>query len=347
MLAKTTLVRLATAFALLSVSGCGGGNGADPEGAARTSGATAAATQTPQPDPAEPTEITEAGASAVEIEGDWLAAGAGSIWLSDPPASEIHRLDGETGETTATIAVPQGPCAASDFGFDALWTLTCEKPGLARVDPATNRATHLPLPASARLNDGEASVAAGEGGVWLAARGGDCESCVVLRVDPESLRVVARVRVDEGAAAVRAGEGAVWVTNPEKSLVQKIDPATNEVAATTRVGPEPRFLAVGQGAVWTLNQGDGSVTRIEPASGDVASTIGADVVGRGGDITAGGGYVWARGRGYLLTRIDPGTNEVVQRYGPSVGSGGVIVGLDAVWVSAHDARTVWRLPIPR
>ena len=144
---------------------------------------------------------------------------------------------------------------------------------------------------------------------------------------------------------MRAGEGAVWVTNPTKSLVQKIDPETNRVVATTPVGPTPRFLAVGEGGVWTLNQADGSVTRLDPATGEVAATIPADVAGGGGDITTGGGAVWARGSGYLLTRIDPKTNEVVGRYGPSSGSGAVIVAPGAVWISAHDVGMVWRIPI--
>ncbi|MDQ3874030.1 MAG: hypothetical protein M3322_00550, partial [Actinomycetota bacterium] len=267
------------------------------------------------------------------------------IWLSDPPSSQIFRLDPQTGETISRVQVPQKPCAATDFGFNALWTVTCKVPGLARIDPATNRVSgHVALP-GAGLTDGEASVGAGEGAVWAVMAGPNCPSCFVARVDPRSLEVVAHVVVHDGAAAVRVGDGAVWVTNPTRSVVQKIDPRTNRVVATTRVGPEPRFLAAGEGGVWTLNQGDGSVTRLDPVTGEVAATIAADVIGRGGDITTGGGSVWARGRGYLLTRIDPQTDSVVGRYGPSVGSGGVIVGFGAVWISAHDVETLWRLPL--
>jgi len=35
----------------------------------------------------------------------------------------------------------------------------------------------------------------------------------------------------------------------------------------------------------------------------------------------------------------------VTRYGPPSGSGAVIVGAGAVWISAHDVDTVWRLPL--
>ena len=88
----------------------------------------------------------------------------------------------------------------------------------------------------------------------------------------------------------------------------------------------------------------GSVTRIDPDAG-ATTQIEAGVPGDGGDLTAGGGSVWARGTGPLLTRIDARTNRVIKRYGPSSGSGGVIVGGGAVWVSAHDVNTVWRLPL--
>ena len=88
------------------------------------------------------------------------------------------------------------------------------------------------------------------------------------------------------------------------------------------------------------------MTRIDPRTGRT-DRIAAGVAGEGGDLTAGGGSVWARGSGTLLTRIDPGRRRVVARYGPPSGSGAVIVGGGAVWISAHDVNAVWRLPLDR
>jgi len=290
-------------------------------------------------------DIVRAGATEIDITGDWLSAGAGAVWLSDPQSSKIYRLETKSGETVANVVVPQGPCAASDFGFGALWTETCDKAGLAKIDPSTNHVSaHVALPVGAVGEGGEASVGAGEGAVWLVVGDKRCESCSVARVDPRALRVVARTPVREGAAAVRVGEGGVWVTNPSKSIVQKIDPRTNRVVLTTQVGPTPRFLAVGEGGVWTLNQGDGSLTRLDPTSGEVVATIPAQVIGDGGDITTGDGSVWVRGSDFLLTSVDPGTNAIDTRYGPSSGSGAVIVARGAVWLSAHAVGKVWRLP---
>jgi hypothetical protein len=288
------------------------------------------------------TDIEDAGARRLRITGDWLAAGEGAMWLSGTDA--IYRLDPATGRRQATIDLPAGPCEATDTGFGAIWTATCNDLGLVRIDPATNRVSgrvKLPIPQSL---DGEGSIGAGAGGVWLVVDARGCTACRVARIDPWTLRVTARVAVREGSAAVRAGEGSVWVTNPDHDMVQQIDPAALEVARTIGTGPAPRFLDVGEGAAWTLNQLDGSVTRIDAATGK-SMEIEAGVAGEGGDLTVGGGSVWARGSRWLLTRIDPRSNEVTARYGPESGSGAVIVGSGAIWISAHDIHAVWRLPL--
>jgi virginiamycin B lyase len=174
-----------------------------------------------------------------------------------------------------------------------------------------------------------------------------CAACVLVRVNPQKLRIAARIPIRPYAAGVRVGEGAVWVTNPTANLVQKVDPRSNRVVQTTAVAGSPRFLAVGENGVWTLGQVDGSVTRLDPATGRVAARIRAGIKGAGGDMTTGGGWVWARGAHRLLARIDPRTDRIVERYGPALGDGSLIVGYGAVWISVVDASTIWRLPFKK
>jgi 40-residue YVTN family beta-propeller repeat len=125
--------------------------------------------------------------------------------------------------------------------------------------------------------------------------------------------------------------------------VQRIDPMTNRVVATIPVRCQPRFLAVGEGGVWVLNQADGTVSRIDPQTNQVAATIEVGVPGFGGDIAAGEGAVWVRANKFLLSKIDPKSNQVVKRFGPAQGSGAVRAGDGKVWVSAHDVNKVWSL----
>ena len=68
-------------------------------------------------------------------------------------------------------------------------------------------------------------------------------------------------------------------------------------------------------------------------------------LGTGGDLAVGGGFVWARVSGWLVSKIDPTTSEVVARYGPPAGSGSVAADETALWISAHDVDVVYRLPL--
>jgi virginiamycin B lyase len=290
------------------------------------------------------TDVTDAGATSIAvIGGDWLSAGEKGVWLTGPAL--IYRLDPESGQTVATIDIPENPCEGTAVGLGSVWTATCEKPGLARIDPVTNKVSaHLKLSLPEALG-GEASVGVGGGSVWLVVDGPDCTGCRVAQIDPKAMLVLAEIPVLGGSAGVRFGEDAVWVTNPVKNTVTKIDYRLRKVVQTTVVGTQPRFLAVGEGAVWTLNQKDGNISRVDPDTGKVTD-VRLGFAGDGGGITTGGGWVWVRGGDQLLARIDPQTNQVVEIYGPATGSGDVVVGFNAVWFSSHGDHTVWRMPIP-
>jgi len=335
--AAVQLVLVATTvFALLALTSC---TESSPPGP--TPGSPSAAAS-PAPSPSsQDTDLKSAGAREITVTGDWLSAGEGGVWLSGQTL--IARLDPTSGRQVAEIAVPQGPCQASDDGYGFVWTATCTEGGLARIDPKTNKLSgHLRLD----IPDGgeESSIGVGAGSVWVIVDGKDCVACRVARVDARRLRVETMVPVTPNASAVRFGAGHLWVTNNSQDLVERIDPKGERVVDKVQVGSGPRFFAVGEGAVWTLNQLSGTVTRLDIASGDTTE-IETPFTGQGGDMTVGGGWVWVRGGEELLGRIDPRTNQLVETYGPDSGSGAVVVGYEAVWISAHDVNIVWRLPL--
>ncbi len=139
-----------------------------------------------------------------------------------------------------------------------------------------------------------------------------------------------------------AGDSA-WVANGQ---LIRVDPATGEELAEIDVAPTSIFLAVGEGGVWTLGADTAEVTHVDPVTDTVVATIPVgDGTVSGGDIAVGGGYVWARVSDSLVAQIDPATDQVVARFGPPAGSGSVAADDDAVWISAHDVDTVWRLPL--
>jgi virginiamycin B lyase len=339
---KRSLHSSAAAWALCTavacaLPACGGG---DKRAKTPDASKPPEASQTPQRE----TDLRRAGAKAIKLRGSSLAAGDRAVWLTG--LYNVYRLDRETGRTVAKIPVPQDPCEASQFAFGALWTATCSPPGLARIDAASNRiARHVRLAIPVATTHRQASLGGGYGAIWLVIDGPGCSACRLARVDPRSLRIAARIPVKSGSAGVHAGYGAIWVTNSAGNTVQKIDPRRNRVARTIAVGRGPRAVTVGAGSVWTLNEIDGSITNFDPDTGEKLATIPAGLVGAGADLTSGDGSVFARATVTLLSRIDPQTNRVVERYGPASGSGEVIIAFGAVWVSSPDTDTVWRLPL--
>jgi len=288
--------------------------------------------------------MDEAGAARLTVAGptvDWVAVAGGSAWVA--VGNAVKRLDGDDGAELATIPMPGETCLAMDVGFGSVWVGVCRAgvPMLVRINPGTGKeVARIKLD----LDDlqYESSVAAGEGAVWALELGGKR----LVKIDPASNRVTTTFELPGGLGGVRAGLGGVWIAAPAAGQVLRVDPATGAVVVKIKVGPGPQFLAIGDGAVWAMNARDGTVSRIDPVTNAVVATIPVSPNPiEGGDISFGGGAIWARVTDQLVARIDPARNAVVARYGPPAGSGGVAADDTAAWISAHDVNAVWRLPL--
>ena len=147
----------------------------------------------------------------------------------------------------------------------------------------------------------------------------------VAAIDPGTNEIVAQIPVGRNPTSIAYGEGAVWVLNADDQTISRIDPETK---AERRFGTSPAAIGVaaGEGALWVLNAGDldsarpvRTVTRVDPDT-EATETIelppgNAFETGRAAagaqEIVVGEGAVFAVGTDGLVSRIDPGTNEVV------------------------------------
>jgi YVTN family beta-propeller protein len=319
---------------------------AEPTTAQATTSPTTAPTPTRTPIPTldlpPVTDLVEAGAKVIEANPspDFAVTAAGYLWVGGVGMG--IGLISPAGEVIDDWEIPGGSCGAMDVGFEWIWSATCEGSGLVGLAVEGQGNPPKSIEVGGIMPDPEASVGAGEGAVWMIV---DHSPRQLVKVDFETLAVVDRYDIEGSVTAVRAGVGGVWIADAISNTIRRFDPATEKVVATIQVGPKPQFLAVGEGAVWVMNQADGTVSRIDPASNTVVATIHLGETVQGGDIAVGGGYVWLRGSDTLLFKIDPATNAIVARYGPSAGSGSVAADDAAVWITAHDITTIWRLPL--
>jgi hypothetical protein len=235
-----------------------------------------------------------------------VAVGEGAVWVAscDAASASVSRIDPERNEVVATIAV-RGDVQGVAAGEGAVWVVggTCgerlpEDPDVcrldlrvSRIDPRSNEeVATIPLdppPGLRSPNPLTSWVAAGEGGVWVSV-GWDPWTGEVVRIDPHTNQVVARIDARGSPGEVAVGADAVWVLSDPaftdesfgRASLHRIDPRSNEIAATplreelSHIGGTviPPTLAVGPDAVW-IRSYKGHIplaVRVDARTGEVA-----------------------------------------------------------------------------
>lgn len=270
---------------------------------------------------------------------------AGGLRLVAPPAPSpsptlepVPTASPTSAPLPASIAVtPEAVIPVQRPGWivtsgSEIWTLGAGE--LVRIDPDTDTVTaSVTVGGAADLyND----LAANDAGLWAT----DWDTAELIRVDPTSLEVVARIPAGLAPKGILATAAGVWVADTHDGKVLRIDPATNTIVATITVGPTgnsgPNWLASGLGSIWVNIPNNGTVVRFDPVSNAIQATIQipATVVPCGGfefETTV----VWVTQCDFrsLTAGIDPATNTVIGT-ADRVGFGGIPTLVNGgLWVS--------------
>lgn len=133
-------------------------------------------------------------------------------------------------------------------------------PDIVLPPPPTARVT-----ATISVGPYPSAVAVGEGSVWVAVRGEQASESTVVRIDPETGEVVARIPVEVvpgwevGGGGLAVSDQSVWVagaTGTDAGMIERIDTASNRVVDTFRVDGSPSDVATfASGFVWVLLRG--------------------------------------------------------------------------------------------
>jgi hypothetical protein len=174
------------------------------------------------------------------------------------------------------------------------------------------------------------AVAIGEGAVWVSSSSADGDDLRLVRVDPVTGEVVARIPVptvptwEVGGGGLVASSGSIWVAGAQDTegepgccggVLLRIDPATNDVAEVIELGAGfGADVWIDETGIWVLLFGperdDGSnieVVRLDPITHEVVARVplpsnwAKQVFGFGGSIWIHGN----EGRGSV-------TNELVE-----------------------------------
>ena len=93
---------------------------------------------------------------------------------------------------------------------------------------------------------------------------------MVLRIDPGTFKVLAKVDVPDASHAVWAGLDRLWTVSAWGELAE-IDTATNKVVRSESVGLAAEQVKTGLGAVW-VRIDDKTLVAVDPADLSVRDT---------------------------------------------------------------------------
>jgi YVTN family beta-propeller protein len=188
-----------------------------------------------------------------------LAVGGGYLWVTSPSDSggrdTVFQIDLRTRRLVSSIPVGTLPLYAT-FGYGSAWVSNYRGDSVSVIRPGSGEPETIAVPG------GPLGIAAGGGAIWVVT----FWSQELVRIDPETRRVVRRIPVGEGPLAVAVGGGAVWVTNRDDKTISRIDPATNAVVRTIRLAAAPYGIRVAHGRVWVTTQRCGSPVTACPSS---------------------------------------------------------------------------------
>jgi outer membrane protein assembly factor BamB len=237
-------------------------------------------------------------------------------------------------------------CALAIVFGTALTALRHSSPPGEEAAPPVHR---LKLVVDTPLVTQGGAIAPGFGDAWVS----DASTGELLRVDPRSRRVLARVPL-RAPAFPDAGAGAVWATADGRLV--RIDPASNRVSARIPLGLGARAVAgvyVNRGVVWVASPLE--LLRIPPRGDAVDRRIGLEHHGfqaQGFAADRRSLYILRSDR--VLLTLDAATGARVSStrlaadgYLMGAADGAVVLarGGEVVAVAAATGRTLWRADV--
>jgi len=191
-----------------------------------------------------------------------LAAGPSGAWATDLSGSVVH-IDAQSNRVIATLHVPGQPSGLT-VTDDGVWVSQTYDNTVTRIDPQTDYVIAT-IPVDLR----PLPVIVGLGGVWVRNVWGEGPG-TVSRIDPGTNRVVASIPIGpnagrDGLDGMAIGNGLVWVSG---IYLEAIDPASNRVVV--RRFHQTNALTFGAGSIWATDL-VGTISRIEPPAPTASS----------------------------------------------------------------------------
>ena len=186
---------------------------------------------------------------------------SGLVWVAAPNAGQVYAIDPMTNQAIATIDIGRFPSGVA-VAEGNVWVVSETEGTLWRIDPIT-----FEVAETIAFGGNTMNVAAGQGMVWVTGGLG------VRKIDLATgtrYDVVYNQCYD-----VAIGENAIWVSQSRDQQLLKIDPETNRVVETVKLEGQPTEIAYGHNTVWVVLSDTNEIVGIDPNTGQVVTSMSA------------------------------------------------------------------------
>jgi virginiamycin B lyase len=255
----------------------------------------------------------------------------------------IHRIDAKTNkpaEQLPLIAIDKA-CSGLVNAFSFLWTSSCAKPALNKIEIKT--------PARPGMGDRMGDRKGGPPARKTAEKTPEkTEAKAEAKTEapaperprtpppPPTASVVAQIEIGQPTAspAIAASEDSIWLLSDSKTSLQRLDPKENTIVGETRLPAGCTSILFAETALWVTCPNEPKLLRIDPKTGLVEKRI--DVPAEPYALAAGESSLWVltRKEGKVV-RIDPKTNKVTATIDLAIpnSTGSIAFGEGSLWVS--------------
>jgi hypothetical protein len=191
-----------------------------------------------EPEPAGPRVVAQ-----VELTGnpEGIISAFGSMWIADPVAGEVVRVDPESRRVTARIPVGAAQQIELEPVGRELWVLGAQPAQALRVDPSTNKvAGRVPFRTPTGRPFPALVVLASPAGVWA---GGDEGA---LQLEPDTGTLVSPPTRDKQTSGIALGDEDLWALRSDGRIV-RFDAGSGAREAAFRPGLAGTFFIAGLG----------------------------------------------------------------------------------------------------
>jgi streptogramin lyase len=228
-----------------------------------------------------------------------IGVGAGAIWVTSFPGNSLTRIDPGNNRVTRTISLaPRGAGAIGVTVFRGfVWVANhngLPTMSVSKIDPATMRVVDV-IPVGAGSSAGPVWILSSAGSIWTDVNG---NANVVVRIDPRTDRILARIPAPSACTELAADDTGVWGAGDYgdscRPGVSRIDPRTNRVTATFDEGGAADAVALDHGSLWYGTTATHKLGRIDTRTNKVVCLL--NLPGPAFGMAAGADAIWTTDR---------------------------------------------------